>query len=65
MNTHPDYLEMERKLAELGIPHEKFLAEAGITQSTWWRWREGKFEPRISKWRNVESAFDRLTAKGA
>lgn len=52
--------DMERRLAESCIPLDDLLREGGITKPTWWRWREGRYLPRMSKWAAVEKAFETL-----
>lgn len=51
-----DIKEIEARLKEAGVPVEAMLANAGVDRSTWTRWKAGAFSPRLSKWRDVESA---------
>lgn len=60
MLTRGTLEDMERRISDAGVSHETFFQEAGISASTWWRWREGKFMPQMRKWAEVQSAFEKL-----
>ena len=52
---------IEANLAKAGLSPSDLCREAGIATTTWWRWRDGKFQPRMSVWNGVISTYNRLT----
>lgn len=58
----PEVIEVEQRAKGAGITMASVLAEVGVAQSTWWRWREGGVEPRLGTLRKVAHALDRRIA---
>lgn len=52
--------ELARDLKRYGIRHLAFCDRAGITPSTWVRWREGKSNPTARKLNAARDALDAL-----
>jgi DNA-binding phage protein len=61
----PEVIEVEQRAKSAGLTMASILAEVGVAQSTWWRWREGGVEPRIGTLRKVSHALDRRIALSA
>lgn len=55
----------EGRIWASGIPLPDFLARAGISRTTWARWKSGAFEPRLSALRKVDDALKALPKKRA
>ncbi len=66
MNLHMTHqisvLEMESRLARNGVSVARLCREAGISQSTWSRWKKGDTSPRESTIRVLENAMEVLLA---
>lgn len=58
----PEVIEVEQRAKCAGLTMASILAEVGVAQSTWWRWREGGVEPRVGTLRKVRHALDRRIA---
>lgn len=61
MNLPNEIARMERELKEVGHSVADLCREAGINTSTWGRWKNNSFYPRMKVWGDVEAAFSRLT----
>lgn len=61
MNLPEEITRMERELKEVGHSVSDLCREAGINASTWGRWKNNSFHPRMRVWVDVEAAFARLT----
>jgi transcriptional regulator with XRE-family HTH domain len=61
-NVAPEVIEVEQRAKGAGLTMASILAEVGVAQSTWWRWRKGGVEPRLSTLREVAHALDRRIA---
>lgn len=60
MATIPEISDIEQRAAGADIKMSEVLRLAGVAQTTWWRWGEGHFEPRIKTLRRVRTALDDL-----
>lgn len=56
-----EIIQIERALEEHGVSVDTLMEAAGINRSTWTRWKSGAYAPRLTKWRDVRAAVDRLT----
>jgi DNA-binding phage protein len=61
-NVAPEVIEVEQRAKDAGLTMASILAEVGVAQSTWWRWRKGGVEPRLGTLRDVAHALDRRIA---
>ena len=59
----PEVIEIEQRAKDAKLTMASILAEVGVAQSTWWRWREGGVEPRLGTLRKVSHALDRRIAE--
>lgn len=59
----PEVIEIEQRAKDAKLTMASILAEVGVAQSTWWRWREGGVEPRLGTLRKVSHALDRRLAE--
>lgn len=57
--------DLERLAQEAGVDLKVVVAHAGFAMSTWWRWKEKKFEPQARSLRRIRSAIRELAAEGA
>lgn len=64
MITREKIEDMGRQLDKAGVELDDFLAEAGITRTTWWRWGHGQFQPRMKTWMGVQRAFEKMVPQG-
>ena len=55
-----DIPTIEANLKRSGLTADDLCSKAGIALTTWWRWREGKFSPRMDKWMGVMRAYDEI-----
>lgn len=62
MITRETIEDMERQLERAGVEMSDFLAEAGVAQTTWWRWGHGKFQPRMDKWQDVQRTHRKMVS---
>lgn len=66
MEKAPEVAEIESLASTAGISIDDVLKRAGVATTTWWRWREGHFLPRLSTLRKVRSALnDEIALKDA
>lgn len=65
LNVAPEVIEVEQRAKDAGLTMASVLAEVGVAQATWWRWRKGGVEPRIGTLRKVAHALDRRIASRA
>jgi len=61
MNVPHEITQMEAGLAKAGLSAADLCRKAGIANSTWGRWKNGSFQPRMRVWTDVKNAFDKLT----
>jgi predicted transcriptional regulator len=54
--------QIEADAAARGVEIGDALKVAGVAVSTWWRWKEGKFEPRASTVRRIREAIEQRAA---
>jgi predicted transcriptional regulator len=54
----PEVTEIEELAQSASIDMGAVLKKAGVATTTWWRWGEGHFEPRIKTLRRVREALD-------
>lgn len=66
MEKAPEVAEIESLASTAGIPIDDVLKRAGVANTTWWRWTEGHFLPRLSTLRKVRAALnDEIERKDA
>ena len=58
ITVDPEITDIETRAEEAKVPMGHVLADADVAATTWWRWRHGKAEPRLSTLRKVRSALD-------
>lgn len=58
MEKAPEIVEIESRAATAGVEIDAVLRRAGIAATTWWRWQEGHFGPRLATLRKVRAALD-------
>jgi hypothetical protein len=56
---HDPLSEIEAECAACGLDLRKVLAAAGVAPSTWWRWKNDKFEPRTRTLRAISEEIAR------
>ncbi|MFC0633264.1 helix-turn-helix domain-containing protein [Brevundimonas balnearis] len=61
----PEVLEVEARAEAVQIKMSVVLREAGVPASTWWRWRKGGVEPKVTTLRKVRHSLDRLASEQA
>lgn len=61
-NVAPEVIEVEQRAKAAGMTMASILAEVGVAQTTWWRWRKDGVEPRIGTLRKVRHALERRIA---
>lgn len=54
--------DIEAAAKAAGVPINEALSDAGVSQTTWWRWSTGRFDPRYSTLRRITSAIETLAA---
>lgn len=52
--------KLSQDMKRYGIRHNAFCARAGLTASTWVRWRDGVSNPNQKKLRAAREALDAL-----
>jgi transcriptional regulator with XRE-family HTH domain len=57
--------QFEDACAKRGVSVRQVLGEAKVAPSTYWRWREGLFEPRPKTMRKLNEVLERLPASSA
>lgn len=55
-----DIQAMEAQLSEAGIPVAELCRRADIAETTWGRWKGGKFHPSYSAWTKVTKAYSQI-----
>lgn len=55
-----DISAIEANLKRSGFTADDLCAKAGIALTTWWRWRTGKFSPRMKEWTKAMKAYGEL-----
>lgn len=58
METVPEVAEIAARAEAANIGMDAVLRRAGIARTTWWRWVDGRFEPRMSTLRRVHQALE-------
>lgn len=59
--VHPkDIAKMEETLSGSGIPVAELCRRANIAETTWGRWKGGKFKPSYSAWERVADAYQAI-----
>lgn len=58
MEKSPEIVEIESRATTAGVEIGDVLKRAGVASTTWWRWSEGHFDPRLSTLRKVRAALD-------
>lgn len=68
MNTltpfHEQVGEIERRVRNAGYTVDHLCDKAGISRSTWTRWKSKSFDPRHSSIVSILTALNELEAKG-
>lgn len=57
--------EIERECADAGLDIVQVLSKAGIAYSTWWRWKDGRFEPRPATLRRLRAVIQASSQEAA
>jgi hypothetical protein len=57
-----DIPNMEASLADKGFSVADLCRRAKIAETTWWRWKQGNFNPSWRAWFDVQTAFLEMTA---
>lgn len=55
--------QFEDDCAEAGVSVPDVLKDAGVAQSTYWRWKNDRFEPRSATIRKLRDSLDRRSKK--
>jgi transcriptional regulator with XRE-family HTH domain len=55
--------QFEDDCAKAGVSVPDVLKDAGVAQSTWWRWKNDRFEPRGATLRKLREALDRKSRR--
>lgn len=61
MDVKAEIETMETQLRAEGITVADVLRDAGITASTWGRWKRDGQVPLLSTWERIQAAFRRRT----
>lgn len=61
----PEFLAIVSRADAAGVPVRDLLHETSIAATTWWRWAEGRTEPRLQSLRLLNAAIDKLSAEAA
>jgi transcriptional regulator with XRE-family HTH domain len=48
---------IEARAEAAGIAIPDLLARAGVSPTTWWRWKSGKYHPR---WATLQKIYEQL-----
>ena len=59
-DMRPHIESTQARVLASGMSMSKFLAQCGVSRSTWWRWREGKGRPNMATWDRVQVAAHKL-----
>lgn len=65
MHVHNAIQSVETALRERRISVARLCRDAGIAQTTWVRWKSGKFSPSAPAWAKIEAALAPLVAESA
>lgn len=49
--------DIERRAKAAGVSMASLLSKAGLNESTWWRWKQGKSSPLLSSLDKVSKAI--------
>lgn len=60
MSLAKDIKDIEKRLEKRGIPLSDLFLLAGISDSTFYRWKAGNRKPMRSTWEKVLKAADKL-----
>lgn len=63
MQIAPEVIEIKSRAARAGIDIADVLVRANVARTTWWRWTEEHYEPRLKTLRTVREALDELVAE--
>lgn len=63
MATAPEIREIEARAEIATVAIDDVLERCGVARTTWWRWKEGQFEPRLSTLRKVREALEAAIAE--
>jgi predicted transcriptional regulator len=58
----PEVLAIQADAKAHGIKMTHVLKSADVAMTTWWRWRNGGLEPKLSTFRRVRQELDRRIA---
>lgn len=53
----PEFLSIVERAKAADVPIRDLLYETKIAQTTWWRWSEGRTEPRLKTLRALDAAL--------
>lgn len=54
---------VEKRLSDAGLHIADVLKTAGVDRSSWTRWKNGKFSPRLTNFQSVEVEVERALSK--
>lgn len=57
MEIAPEVIELEQLAARVAVPMAKALKHAGVSHTTYWRWRHEGKEPLTGTIRKVRAAI--------
>jgi predicted DNA-binding protein (UPF0251 family) len=60
MQIAPEIQELEALAQSANVQIKDALAHAGVSQSTYWRWRHEGRDPLVGTLRRVRAAIDQL-----
>ena len=61
----PEFLRIVERATAAQMPVRDLLHEANIAQTTWWRWQQGRTEPRLKSLRDLDQVLRRHEAPEA
>lgn len=65
MEVAPEVVELELLAGKAAVPMSRALAKAGVSLSTYWRWRHEGKEPLTGTIRKVRAAIGELADERA
>lgn len=55
--------DISDRAEQIGIPISHILAEANVDEATWWRWKNKKSSPTMSKLGRVTASLEKFERK--
>jgi hypothetical protein len=63
MNIAAEISRLEKRLRDADVTINRFLAEADVNYSQWWRWQHGPHKPMRTTWARIMIAADKLAPR--